>query len=306
MPPSRKTNRRFPQQRGNLTMSGLKTPLAVVADILGIGTVVMAIVLYLQGTIGIHFVIFLSVFGLFLTIIFMEARVISGNLQSIKEKIDTMQPIQQGYEEKFEKMKEKYKQVEFKAVNSINEFTANEANAVKIGLIRGVQHSVYAIYRVETYLPLPMDPLDDKNYFKANKKALDRIRKNHPSHTEVREYTIHRIFVIAREVLDDPDKVERIRSKVEEHCKAGFNVRIALKEDLGEPPAYEFAIYDKEICLRLGVNQPDRRYGEGTVYFDDAVLRDVYMRRYRDIEAESDKPEDFWSKDLEKPDARNQ
>lgn len=198
--------------------------------------------------------------------------------------------------EKFERLKNKYKDVSFKSMNSTSEFTSSEANAVKIGLMRGVQHSVYAIYRVEAYLPLPMSTHDDQIYFEANKQALLRIKKNHLSENDRRKYNIHRIFIMSRDTLEDPDRVREIKEKLQEQSNAGFDVLIALKEELLEPPTYEFAIYDYEIVLRLNIDQVGRRYGEGIVYFDDAVLRDVYSRIYKDIEAESSAPEEFWKR----------
>ena len=210
-----------------------------------------------------------------------------------------------GYEDKYEKMKAKYKDVTFKDVNSINEFTPAEANAVKIGLIKGVQHYVYAIHRVEAFLPLPMDPQDDRNYFNANRRALDNIKYNHPADSDREEYNIHRIFVVSREALEDADRVSKLKSKVREHNDARFDIRMVLKEELEEQPPYEFAIYDNEIALRLGINQLEKRYGEGIVYFDDAVWRDVYSRRYKAIEAESCKPEEFWEKLPEKLNLRS-
>jgi len=52
--------------------------------------------------------------------------------------------------------------------------------------------------------------------------------------------------------------------------------------------------------LRLSINHVAKEYGEGTIYFDSAVVRDIYLPRYMEIEAESHLPEAFWDKYKEK------
>ena len=203
----------------------------------------------------------------------------------------------QGYEDKYERMKKKYSYVPFNnSMQSTNEFPASETHAVKIGLMKGVVKSVYAIYRVETYLPLPMYPTDDQNYFQENIHARRRIRKDYSDDFEAPEFNIHRIFVIASEFLQDPDRVRVLQGIIGRQQDEKFDVRIALKEDLVELPAFEFAIYDNEIALRLGINQAQKCYAEGIVYFDDAVWRDVYIRRYKAIESQSCSPALFWKR----------
>lgn len=200
--------------------------------------------------------------------------------------------------EKFERMQQKYSWIHFKEARSINEFSLRESNKVKIGFMKGVQNCVYAIHRIETYLSL--DPEDETNYFEDNKKALERIRSQYDSPSDSHDHNIHRIFIISREALDDPTLQGQIKSKIEAHCKEDMDIKVVLKENLIEVPAFEFAIYDNEIVLKLIINQHARCYGEGTVYFNEAVVNDVYKERYKEIEAQSIKAEDFWKKYLTK------
>jgi len=201
--------------------------------------------------------------------------------------------------DKFERMQKKYSWIHFKEARSINEFSVRETNKVKLGLMKGVEKCVYAIHRIETYLPL--DAEDETNYFEDNKKALERIRKTYDSPGDSHDHNIHRIFIISKEALEDPSMQGRIRSKIEDHCKAEMDIKVVLKDNLIEVPAFEFAIYDREIALKLVINQHSRSYGEGIIYFNDAVVNDVYQERYKDIEAQSLKAEDFWKKYPTKP-----
>jgi hypothetical protein len=187
-------------------------------------------------------------------------------------------------------------------MNSINEFTAAETKAVKLGLMKGVQDSVHGMYLVEPYLPMPQSVQDDVNYFEENKNAYLRIEENHPNKNDLEENNIHRIFIISSEFLeDDAGKVDQIKTIIAEHKERKFDVKVVLKEDLKELPTFEFAIYDNEIVLRLSIDHKLKDFGDGIVFFDDAVLRDVYRRRYKDIEAEGCIPSEFW----EKPEVKN-
>lgn len=196
--------------------------------------------------------------------------------------------------DKFERMQQKYNWINFKAARSINEFSAKEMNKVKIGLMKGVNDCVYAIHRIETYLKL--EPEDETNYFEDNKKALERIRIHHTNPGDNHDHNIHRIFIISLEALNDETLRSQIQLKIDAHCNANMDIKVVLKENLIEVPAFEFAIYDNEIALKLIVNQHGQSYGEGTVYFNEAVIKDVYKERYKEIEAQSLKAEDFWKK----------
>lgn len=195
-----------------------------------------------------------------------------------------------------ERLQSKYKAMSFRDPRSTQDFSRSEVPRLKIDLMKGVQHSVYAIYQIEPYLPLPQELPDGENYFEENKRALERIRNNHPLSTDGNEYTIHRIFIVSSEALSDPKRMEQIKASIDAHCRAGFSIRIALKEDLEELILYEIAIFDDEIALRISIDHHEKRYGEGVVYFDDAVIRDVYLRRYREIAAQSYLPKEFWDK----------
>jgi hypothetical protein len=206
--------------------------------------------------------------------------------------------IKQEEEDKLKSLREKYHRVHFKALSSTNEFNKSETSAVKLGLVKGVQHSIRTISRIgpaETD-HLPMANQEGKNYFEESKEALQRIRNNHPLSTEAKEYTVHRVFIIFKERLNKPDELSKVKACIQEYCDTGFDVRIALQEELKEHQGYTFAIYDDEIVLRLSYDRHSQEPGEGIVYFSDAVVNDVYKQRYKEIEAQSYRPDDFWKK----------
>jgi hypothetical protein len=267
--------------------------LGVLGSLVSIGQGVNSVIQYLQGKIDQQHLLYWLAFSILL--LFFTFQIIY--LAKLEKLLTSIKLPKSGYQDKYEKLKEKYKDVHFKDVRSTNEFNVAESKTVKIGLMKGVQHSVYAIQRIEKYLPLPIDSQDDSIYFQANKDALERIRINHPSPSDAREFTIHRIFVIAKEAFEEDEIRDKTKRIIKEHCdEARFDVKVVFKEDLEEQPAYEFAVYDDEVSLRLSINQQSEKYSDGVVYFDDAVWRDIYKERYKEIETQSYTPKEFWEK----------
>lgn len=194
---------------------------------------------------------------------------------------------------------EKKYHLHFKDWKSVIDLKPEEVDAIKLRLMDGVQHKVYAIHRVEDFLPLPQQRQDDKNYFEKNRDAFKRIRDNHRDPGDRSEYTIHRIFIVSKEGLKVPGRGQKIRERIQKHCDEGFDVRVAFTEELKAVPAWEFAIYDEEIVLRLEFNNETNDYGVGSVYSDKFQVDDRYPKLYEVIEAQSSKPdEDFWKEHL--------
>ena len=82
------------------------------------------------------------------------------------------------------------------------------------------------------------------------------------------------------------------------HCEAGFDIRIAFKEDLREVPDWEFGIYDDEIALRLSLDKDNQGYGVGTIY-SDRIMVQAYQERFDIIKAKSYKADkNFWNRYL--------
>jgi hypothetical protein len=191
--------------------------------------------------------------------------------------------------------------VSFREEQSVIDLAPEEVDVYKLRLMRGVQKKVYAIHRIETFLPLPMEKGDDKNYFKENKDALARIIKNHedPNWNRDSEYTIHRIFIVSKEALKDAVRGQEIKTKIQLHCDEKFDVRVAFKEDLKTVPPWEFAIYDEEVALRLGFDIEEEGYGDGTVYRDDFQVHDRFPKLYEVVKSQSSRPdENFWQEHL--------
>jgi hypothetical protein len=266
--------------------SGAERYLHIAASIGTLATIVASIIasiiLSIKGLIGMEGLIFLLGDSILLLLLF----VLFYSLAQLRKQINSIEfP-----KEKFDRIKTKY-DIELKPM-LIQEYSDDKGiHRVKIGLIKGVQHNVYATYTIDIDSHLPSEEVDERNYFDGNKAAHRRIRKNHLNDDE---YNIHRIFIISQAALDHHKDRLKIRAAIEHHIDADFDIKLIRKEDLPEQLPYEFAIYDDEIVFRLSLGPTGKVLDKGRTYFDDAIVQEIFKEGYREIEARSFKPHDFW------------
>lgn len=195
--------------------------------------------------------------------------------------------------EKFDRLKIKY-DVELRPMRLQEYEDLAGFHRVKIGLINGVEESVFATYVIERFSSLPLETDDEVNYFNGNLEALKRMRAKYPDDTK--KHGIHRIFIISQDALDNHEKRHEFQSRIVQHVTAGFSITMVRKEDLDDQLRLEFAIFDDEIVFELRIGDSGKGFRKGTIYFDEAIVQSVYKERYREIESRSCSPDKFWSR----------